>query len=99
MNVIDRDLIAIWNDQFQICMGGRHVFMGYLNTEEKTNEALDDEGWLHSGDIGKKDDQGYLYITGRIKGKITKDWLVYAVNLTSPAFTHFLVTLVVQSSH
>ena len=50
-------------------MNGRHVFMGYLNMEEKTKEALDEEGWLHSGDIGKKDKDGFLYITGRIKGK------------------------------
>ena len=53
---------------FQICMNGRHVFMGYLNMEEKTKEALDEEGWLHSGDIGKKDKSGFLYITDRIKG-------------------------------
>lgn len=51
----------------EICMSGRHVFMGYLNMEEKTKEALDDEGWLHSGDIGKKDKDGFLFITGRIK--------------------------------
>lgn len=51
----------------EICYFGRHVFMGYLNQDEKTKEAIDDEGWLHSGDIGKKDQDGFLYITGRIK--------------------------------
>ena len=42
--------------------------MGYLNDEAKTRETLDDDGWLHSGDIGRRDDRGFLYITGRIKG-------------------------------
>jgi len=51
----------------EICMSGRHVFMGYLNAEEKTTEAIDGEGWLHSGDVGKKDKDGYVSITGRIK--------------------------------
>ena len=37
-------------------MLGRHVFMGYLNNEKKTMEALDEEGYLHSGDIGKLDE-------------------------------------------
>ncbi|XP_050720433.1 long-chain-fatty-acid--CoA ligase ACSBG2-like isoform X4 [Eriocheir sinensis] len=51
----------------EVCMGGRHVAMGYLRMEEKTHEAIDDEGWLHSGDIGRLDSDGFLFITGRIK--------------------------------
>ncbi|XP_041106768.1 long-chain-fatty-acid--CoA ligase ACSBG2-like [Polyodon spathula] len=51
----------------EICFWGRHVFMGYLNMTDKTEEALDQEGWLHSGDLGKHDPEGFLYVTGRIK--------------------------------
>ncbi|XP_051930099.1 long-chain-fatty-acid--CoA ligase ACSBG2 isoform X2 [Hippocampus zosterae] len=51
----------------EICFWGRHVFMGYLGMPEKTEEALDSEGWLHSGDLGKHDRNGFLFITGRIK--------------------------------
>ncbi|XP_042226731.1 long-chain-fatty-acid--CoA ligase ACSBG2-like isoform X3 [Homarus americanus] len=51
----------------EVCMGGRHISMGYMKMEEKTHEAIDDEGWLHSGDIGRLDGDGFLFITGRIK--------------------------------
>ena len=45
--------------------------MGYLNDRQKTDEAIDKEGWLHSGDIGKVDENGFVYITGRQKVIIT----------------------------
>ena len=48
----------------EICMRGRNIMMGYLNREDKTTEDVDDEGWVHSGDIGSIDSEGYVSITG-----------------------------------
>lgn len=55
------------NGHGEICMRGRHVFMGYINELDKTVETLDEDGWLHSGDLGYIDQNGLMYITGRIK--------------------------------
>ncbi|XP_007952683.1 long-chain-fatty-acid--CoA ligase ACSBG2 [Orycteropus afer afer] len=51
----------------ELCLWGRHVFMGYLDREDATREAIDEDGWLHSGDLGRMDKHGYIYITGRTK--------------------------------
>ena len=48
----------------EICYWGRQVMMGYLNNECKTNETIDENGWLHSGDLGFLDDDNFLFITG-----------------------------------
>jgi long-chain acyl-CoA synthetase len=49
-----------------VCRGGL-VFQGYLDAPDKTAEALDADGWLHSGDIGEIDDDGYFKIVDRKK--------------------------------
>ena len=51
----------------ELLIRGRNVFMGYLNQPEKTAETIDGEGWLHTGDIGTQDSDGYFRITDRMK--------------------------------
>ncbi|MBL8325783.1 MAG: long-chain fatty acid--CoA ligase [Rubrivivax sp.] len=51
----------------EILVRGRNVFMGYLNQPEKTAETIDAEGWLHTGDVGAVDADGYFKITDRMK--------------------------------
>src|SRR6185295_6967340 len=52
------------------CMRGRHIYKGYAKDPAATKEAVDADGWLHSGDIGVIDPQGFLQITDRKKDLI-----------------------------
>jgi fatty-acyl-CoA synthase len=56
----------------EICVRGYSVMDGYWDDEERTAETIDADGWLHSGDIGIMDDEGYVQVVGRIKDMIIR---------------------------
>lgn len=58
--------------QGEVCCRGYLVMKGYYNNPEATAEVIDQNGWLHSGDLGVKDEEGCYRITGRIKDMIIR---------------------------
>jgi len=55
------------NEDGEICLRGPNIMKGYYQLAEETANVLDEDGFFHTGDMGRIDDDGFLYITGRIK--------------------------------
>lgn len=58
--------------QGEFCARGYNIMKGYYKMEEATRQAIDEDGWLHSGDLAEVDEDGYYKITGRIKDMIIR---------------------------
>ncbi len=56
----------------EYCTRGYHVMLGYWNDPERTAEAIDADGWMHSGDLATMDDDGYVNIVGRLKDMVIR---------------------------
>jgi len=56
----------------ELCTRGYSVMRGYWNDEEKTREAIDGAGWMHTGDLATMDEEGYVNIVGRLKDMIIR---------------------------
>ena len=54
----------------EICVKGPNVMIGYFENEEATAAAFDEDGYFHTGDLGRIDEEGWIYITGRLKNLI-----------------------------
>ncbi|WDI31676.1 AMP-binding protein [Hyphococcus flavus] len=60
------------NEQGEICTRGYLVMIGYNDNPDATEAAIDSENWLHTGDLGRMDERGYVKITGRVKEMIIR---------------------------
>jgi fatty-acyl-CoA synthase len=73
----------------EYCTRGFHVMLGYWNDPEKTAEAIDSDGWMHSGDLAVMDNNGYVNIVGRIKDLIIRGGEnVYPREIEEFLYTH-----------
>ncbi len=73
IKLIDADgRVVPVGEKGEVCTRGYSVMLGYWNDEEQTRDTIDEARWLHSGDLGIMDDEGYLRIVGRIKDMIIR---------------------------
>lgn len=73
----------------ELCARGYLVMKGYYKMEEATRKAIDDEGWLHTGDLATMDENGYCKITGRIKDMIIRGGEnIYPREIEELLYTH-----------
>jgi fatty-acyl-CoA synthase len=73
----------------EICTRGYSVMIGYWNDPERTAEAVDADGWMHTGDLGVMDAEGYVNIVGRIKDMIIRGGEnIYPREVEEFLFTH-----------
>jgi fatty-acyl-CoA synthase len=84
----DRRPVAA-NEMGELACRGYNVMMGYYKMPDKTAEAIDEEGWLYSGDLATMDAEGYVKIVGRKKDMlITGGFNVYPAEIEEYLFTH-----------
>ncbi len=73
----------------EICCKGYNVMKGYYKMPDKTREVIDDDGWLHSGDLASVDEEGYYSIVGRIKDMIIRGGEnIYPKEIEEFIYTH-----------
>ncbi len=71
VRLVDEDGLDVAQGEVgEVLVRGGNVMLGYWKNPEATAEALDKDGWLHTGDVGKVDEDGYYYIVSRIKEMI-----------------------------
>src|SRR3954470_21936675 len=68
----DTERVVARGEPGELCTRGYSVMLGYWQDPERTAEAVDEAGWMHTGDLAVMDDEGYLEIVGRIKDLVIR---------------------------
>ena len=80
-------------EEGEVCVRGPQVMRGYLDDPEATAATVDDDGWLHTGDVGRADDDGYVVLVDRVKELIKyKGYQVAPAELEAVLVQHPAVT-------
>lgn len=78
-----------YNVQGELCTRGYHVMKGYYKNPVATKETIDEDGWLHTGDLAVMDENGYCRITGRLKDMIIRGGEnIYPREIEELLYTH-----------
>ncbi len=91
IQIVDTDTgeVAPVGTSGEFCTRGYSVMQGYWNEPERTAESIDDDGWLHSGDLAVMDEAGYVKIVGRLKDMIIRGGEnVYPREIEEFLYTH-----------
>jgi fatty-acyl-CoA synthase len=81
------------NETGEICARGYMIMRGYYNNPVATDQTVDEEGWLHTGDLGTLDDDDYCKITGRLKDMVIRGGEnIYPREIEEFLYTHPLIS-------
>ncbi len=85
----DPDKTPGWDEPGELMLRGPIVMQGYYGNEEATRETIEPDGWLHSGDVARMDEEGYIYIVDRAKDMIIRGGEnVYPREIEEFLYTH-----------
>ncbi|MDQ6661123.1 MAG: AMP-binding protein, partial [Chloroflexota bacterium] len=80
------------NEVGEIVVKGPNIMQGYWNREEETNATFTHDGWMRTGDIGKRDEEGYFYVVDRAKDMIiASGFNIYPREVEEVLFSHLLI--------
>jgi fatty-acyl-CoA synthase len=90
LRIVDKDnQVLAADERGEICIKGPNIMKGYWNRPVASAEAIDTQGWFHSGDIGYLDEDGFLFICDRLKDMVISGGEnVYPAEVESVLFKH-----------